>query len=639
MEHKSYKDELNLEKINVNQLDLENEIKKIGDDLKDKEDYLSDINVDIVDADKEIIEQVELKDDCLRRLHNIDESIVKIDVDEVKRLIRTSKRDRDELKVQIDDIERDVVLLPKDFDNDNFDRLNALDDKYTAEKAKRDIEIAQLNGLFRQNEDKIKNVDKDIKNEKIKYINYLENNIGGLRVELRETINEINTNSINKRISFENQKNTLKNEISNLKQSGLDEKKNISNYNDMLSGKNQRCPTCNQIIESKDEEHMTGLINESTKKIEDITKLGKLKIDKLNDITDKMTSLETLTNTLIEEKKQEFGEKIKVVQSKIDNFDISLIQDRVSEILKNKEIAGLENQSLASKIDERKKYVEKLEIELKRLNLKISSLKVDKALNEKYKTLTHKRDLLLSEFKDYQRTFELNTKLLDEYVKNENLILENEKIKNDLVSIKEKIDSLTSKKSELLDDKLSYSSEITLSKKVIEDLKDKLERYIIQEKLEELHNVYLKLMHRTGLPTYLLTKNIDILNEELNVLLTNIDFTLFFDEDLNLKLQHDGFDDVINVIESSGYERTISAVVLKMVLRTINFKSKCNIIFLDEIMNKCVGKSVNKFLELLDTMKTKIDKIIIIEQNNEIPSDFIISTKKDENGISSLEVI
>ena len=531
------------------------------------------------------------------------------------------------------------MLLPKDFDNDNFDRLNALDDKYTAEKAKRDIEIAQLNGLFRQNEDKIKNVDKDIKNEKIKYINYLENNIGGLRVELRETINEINTNSINKRISFENQKNTLKNEISNLKQSGLDEKKNISNYNDMLSGKNQRCPTCNQIIESKDEEHMTGLINESTKKIEDITKLGKLKIDKLNDITDKMTSLETLTNTLIEEKKQEFGEKIKVVQSKIDNFDISLIQDRVSEILKNKEIAGLENQSLASKIDERKKYVEKLEIELKRLNLKISSLKVDKALNEKYKTLTHKRDLLLSEFKDYQRTFELNTKLLDEYVKNENLILENEKIKNDLVSIKEKIDSLTSKKSELLDDKLSYSSEITLSKKVIEDLKDKLERYIIQEKLEELHNVYLKLMHRTGLPTYLLTKNIDILNEELNVLLTNIDFTLFFDEDLNLKLQHDGFDDVINVIESSGYERTISAVVLKMVLRTINFKSKCNIIFLDEIMNKCVGKSVNKFLELLDTMKTKIDKIIIIEQNNEIPSDFIISTKKDENGISSLEVI
>ena len=241
--------------------------------------------------------------------------------------------------------------------------------------------------------------------------------------------------------------------------------------------------------------------------------------------------------------------------------------------------------------------------------------------------------------KDVKRLFEDNTRSLSEYNKSEELIKENLRTNSNLTVITEDIENLTSKRSELVNDKLSYSNDITLSRKVVEDLNSKLKKYIEQEKREELHTVYLKLMHRSGLPTYLLTKNIDILNKELNSLLTNNNFTLFFDEDLNLKLQHNGLDGVINCIEASGAERVFTSIVLKMVLRVINFKSKPNILFLDEVLNKCIGKTIDKFMELLDILKLKMDKIIIIEHNNEIASDLIINVVKSDDGISSFELI
>ena len=638
-EFKEYKKELNFDKVNVNVIDIENEIKKISDDLKDKEDYLSDVNVDIVDIDKEISDNVIIKEDYLRRLHIIDDSILKINVDDVKKKIRDSKREKDEIQVEIDDIEKETTVLPKEFNEPYLETLNGQHEKYLAEKSKRDIEIVKLSNTLRQNEEKINNVDRDINIEKSKYLDFLRNNIAGLKIESRETVNEINNNSNIKKFAIENQKNIQKNELNILKQNGINEKEKISSYTNMLNGDNQICITCNQPIVNKDEEHMNGLIQESTRKIEDITKTGKLKIEKINECTDKIAELEEVTSQLIEDKIAEFEEKVKVIQDKINNFNVSMIQDRVSDIMKNKELAESENESLGTKIDERQKFIEKLETEIKKISVKIYSLKVEKSLYDKYKTLDHKKDVLLSEIKDAQRSFDDNTKLLVEYNKNENLIKENNSLNTKLEIVKDKIEMLIYRKGELMDDKLIYSNEITLSRKVISDLGEKLAKYIEQEKREDIHNMYLKLMHRTGLPTYLLTKNINILNEELNSLLTNINFTLFFDEDLNLKLQHSGLDDVINVLESSGYERTISAVILKITLRTINFKSKPNFMFLDEILNRCVGKSVDKFLELLESLKNKIDKIVIIEHNNEIQSNLIIDCKKDEDGISSFELI
>jgi len=638
-EFKEYKKGLNLDKININLLNFQNEISGIVKELEVKQEYLSNVNLNIDEINKTLKEKNIIKDDLLINLNNIDDTILNIDVDDIKKTIYDYKQSKNQIQIDIEILNEKFSGLPTEFDNEKFEKFNEQYNKYINEKAKRDVELVQLNSLYKQNDEKIKNVDKDINIEKTKYIDFLKNNISGLKIELRETVNEINNNlNIQKNI-LESEKFTIRNEITNLKQIGLDEKKKISDYQNMINGENPICITCHQPIINKDDEHMTSLILESSKKIEDISKIGKEKMTVYNEKLSKITEIENATEELLKNKKVYYDNKIYEIQNKIDNFDISYIQDRIEEVMKNKRIAEIENNSLSDKIEERKKYLEKISNEIKKIEIVISDLKSKRLLFEKYKNLSLNRDRLVSNMKDIIRNYEDNVKLLNEYTKNEKLITDNIRINKELSIIKIEIDNLNIKVSKLLDEKLSYSNDINLTKKVISDMNEKIEKYNEQEKREEIHNSYIKLMHRTGLPTYLLTKNINILNEELSSLLTNINFTLFFDEDLNLKLQHDGLEGVINCIESSGYERTMSAVILKIVLRTINFRSKCNIIFLDEILNRCVGKSVDRFLELLDTLKSRIDKIVIIEHNNEIFSDLLISIQKDASGISSVELI
>jgi DNA repair exonuclease SbcCD ATPase subunit len=170
-------------------------------------------------------------------------------------------------------------------------------------------------------------------------------------------------------------------------------------------------------------------------------------------------------------------------------------------------------------------------------------------------------------------------------------------------------------------------------------MRERLKKYQEQLLREDIHNTYISIMSRTGLPTYLLRKNVDLLNGELSTLLSITNFDMFFDDDLNYKLEHNGLPGIQNAIESSGMERTFAALVLKVVLRTINFRSKPSFIFLDEVINRLYGESVDKFIELLNVIKEKIDKIVIIEHNNEIMAEMIVDVKKDSNGISSFEII
>ena len=638
-EFKEYKKELNFEKININPVDLQSEIERIDGETKDRKDYLSDINIELKELQDSFKEKSQRKDNLLVRLNTLDENILHINVQEVEQDIVYFEKMKNEYFISLKNLEKDMEGLIEIFDEIEYEKLNEQLTKFVNEKNKREIEIVQLENLHIQNKDKIDNVDKDINIEKSKYIDYLKNNISSLRIELREVISEINNSTAIKRNSFESQKNNIKNDLSLLKQSGLEEKKKISEYNNMLNGENQICITCHQPILTKDEEHMNNLINESTNVVEDITKKGKHKIELLTEINNKMESLNSLSDKLIDEKKIEYDGKISKIQNKIDNFEVSYIEDRIKQILSNKEKAEKDNHLLNEKIIERKIYVSKLDNEINKIETNIQLLKKDKILYEKFKTLNFNKEKLTSKLKDSKRSFDESERLLNDYHKSEAKIKENGIINKELDIIKLEILDIDKKMIQFNNDKIVYSNEITLYTKVLSDLKEKLQKFIEQEKREELHTVYLKLMHRTGLPTYLLTKNIDILNEELNSLLTNINFILFFDEDLNLKLQHDGLDGVINCIEASGAERVFSSVVLKMVLRVINFKSKPNILFLDEVLNKCFGKTVDRFMELLDTLKSKIEKIVIIEHNNEVVSDLIINVIKDKDGISSFEVI
>lgn len=140
------------------------------------------------------------------------------------------------------------------------------------------------------------------------------------------------------------------------------------------------------------------------------------------------------------------------------------------------------------------------------------------------------------------------------------------------------------------------------------------------------------------MPSFLLRKSINIINDELRNLLDDVDFDIFFNDELILELVHDITpNQSIECVTSSGMERTFSAIVLKLALRKINTKSKPSFLIFDEIMGKLNKKNVEKFNNLIEQIKLSIDNIIIIEHQNMINYDYIIDVKS-ENGVSRFEI-
>jgi len=97
---------------------------------------------------------------------------------------------------------------------------------------------------------------------------------------------------------------------------------------------------------------------------------------------------------------------------------------------------------------------------------------------------------------------------------------------------------------------------------------------------------------------------------------------------------------IIDCIGGSGKERTFSALPIKMALNQINVKAKPTIFLLDETMGKLDEEgSVEEFIEMLQIIKTKVKKLLVIEHKYEINPDYLITVQLDDDGISSAELV
>ena len=102
---------------------------------------------------------------------------------------------------------------------------------------------------------------------------------------------------------------------------------------------------------------MSSLIKESTDKIKDISIKGKEKINSLNETISMMKEIDDTTEEILKDKKLSYDNKISDIQYKIDNFNISYIQDRIEEVMRNKSNSEIDNKSLIDKIEERIKNI------------------------------------------------------------------------------------------------------------------------------------------------------------------------------------------------------------------------------------------------------------------------------------------
>ena len=220
-------------------------------------------------------------------------------------------------------------------------------------------------------------------------------------------------------------------------------------------------------------------------------------------------------------------------------------------------------------------------------------------------------------------------------------IEENHRIEKGIETAKQRMGELETQEIELKEDALTKKMSVAGLDATIRDNKLLIAEFKVQEYQDSVRALYKKCVHRDGIPRQMLSNHIiPKINLTLETILSVAPFKVWLDvDDLRPKLMYyDRPEAIIDCISASGKERTFSSVVLKFALNQINVKAKPSIFLLDEVMGKLDPNAIDEFKEILQLIKLKMKKVLVVEQLIEINPDYLIQVQLDENGISSITI-
>jgi len=509
---------------------LENEALAIAElerQIIRKNEAITNAKALVQNIDDDIKRAQDKKSEELRKIHQIDQSIAKLDIQSLQKNITTYNQQ--------------IIALQKEEDQLNT-IINSLKGTYDS---------TRLATLISERDNH--------KNEEFK----LRTEINQHRLAIEQTM------------SLHHKHNG---EIEMMKRDGKSKKDEIAT---LTNSKN--CPTCGQ------EKSAETIVN-IEKKIQEISTEMYAIADKI-----KLKAADNSFQLKIEELKKSIANIEQTISNKSIGFESITV-----------EIGQLNNDKQeAEKREKLSAELNSFPVKIENLLLKIAS---DESKIEKYTELQDK----IRENKEIEKIVSTHDSVLD--------------------NLKRDRDSSMSLVSQAEGD-ISFNTRQIISKK------DLIKRFNQQEKDDRVMDIYMDCVHRDGVPTqilrnYLLPK----INNTLSDFLQPVDFNVWLDEvDLRLKMSYATHPNaVIECLGGSGKERTFSSISLKVALNEINQKSKPSLFMLDEVMGKLKEESVDEFLEFIKIIKTKVRKLIIIEQNHEIQPDYVISAVVDSNKISTI---
>lgn len=665
MEFKKWEKEQNYEKINF-------DLKASNLLIEKKQNLIHDNNNIILINENKINENIillnnnlTLKDEKLKKLNKIDEDVLNNDLKTIEDTLKTIDIDIDKINTLNNkiDYEYENIIIENNVEDliieNNKNLKILLIDKNTNELKKKDLEkdITSIEIHIQNLKNEISTFKKDeiqkIRNtitDNISTIKTYENNIlllkNNEKNRLDNIINDINNDikTINIDVSkYKKEAKLIKDEIDEIKKSGI-------------------CSECKRPFDT-DEEHIKILENTidiKNNKIEDIFieyKKINLDINKLNNKKEIIEDNIELFNNEDYSYNLTLKDNIDKQQNDIKDLKINNIKlkDNIEEInsddySNNKVLLELNNR-YSKIIESENQKIEDINIIIsksdnKELSINIKELENElEILNEKTKLKNKKQDLLNEKNSNLLKISELKTDLTfnksiyDKIILYEKYIIENNEINENIKNINNIINIINNDIEQLKEENINYNNSNVIYNNEISIIEDNIKKFNKQQKIEFINKTYASLNHRDGIPTFLLKKNLDIINYHLEKMLEDVDFILYFNENIELKMSSKNRIDVSqNAVESSGAERTFCSLALKMALHEINTTSKPDFILLDEIMGKLIENSIDEFRNFLNLIKDKIDKIIIIEHVHTIDFDHIITAKKDEYGVSTIEL-
>ena len=659
-EFKEYKKELVEEngKITLNITDAENIIIVAKAVIENNNNDITLLNNDLTKIQKTIEVKQKEKEDHIKRLHKIDETLniddlndkITFNNNKIEKCnydIETNSTKINDLKDYYDDnkLKSNIVTISKIKDENSGLKLksSSLDNDINTEnnniekitekilQLKRD-EISKLNNDIKSSNDKIENYDEDISD-------LISSEKSKLKLEEAKLIGNINV---------------LKSEISNIKENGNNKKKEIDELE-----KSKTCPTCNR---SYDEDTLHNIDNKKEELKKDLTilfdkaKAKQTEIDNLVKSNTYKDKIKNLDNNILDGFK-ELSEKIKIIKSNIDieksnienvKKDMQNINDGIYseeltvKINKGQDLLNNANKKIKEIEDKKDKLSETILLNnenLSNLDKDNKALEQDKDQYEEREKLISLNDKISLDISKYKFEIEKVNLDISKYNLQKNFLEQNNNIKKLIDNIEIEIGNLNKELKTIQESINNLNTDNTIQAKDIDKTISEISKVKEQIKKDELHKLYEKIIHRDGIPTYLLLKNIDIINSEINSLLSEQDFCMYFDENLKLKFYHHIKPAaLINAVLTSGKERTFCALALKIALRKINQKSKPDFLCLDEMTGKLIDNSISEFINFLKNVKKIVNKIIIIEHNHEVYPDMVLEVKKDKKGISTLSM-
>jgi len=517
---------------------------------------------------------------------------VTCNIERSEELIKTLETEVKEINIKIDTIENiDIpkvdgnIIKGETYHENLIKKLYKIDDEiYNLDIEKTSHDIDTLNYEIGTLEHKVKRDQESIDLLKDTYdedrLNELQSKKDTHKDEEYRLNDYIKTKNSQLR-DIEYHRGKINGDVVRLKEQGSKLKKDIE-----VLKSNTNCPTCGQLLDDNHQEHIKIQIKEIEEEMYSIAKTIKEKEEGLPKYD--------VEEEKLEEKRTEYEATI-VSKS----LEMEGVLSKIGELMNDK-----------NEVDRRKA----LELEAEKTPLRIENLNLQRV------NITQRVNL-----------YEQSLKQIEE----------NQKINLGIDAAKKRLGDLKYEKDNFKDDIYSLNTQRGQKIVTIKETGDLIVTWVEQERQDNILNIYKKCIHRDGIPTQLLkTYAIPKINKELSNLLENVGFSIWLDDnDLKLKLAYNSrLDAVIDAISASGKERTFASVALKFALNQINTKSKPTLFLLDEVMGKLTDDSVAEFVTILQAIKERMNKVLIVEHNHEVDPDYIIEVTKDENDISTLTI-
>lgn len=239
---------------------------------------------------------------------------------------------------------------------------------------------------------------------------------------------------------------------------------------------------------------------------------------------------------------------------------------------------------------------------------------------------------------DIKGQMEENLEETTKHNKNKEIIEENNKIK---AEIQEK-EELYKQHNQNVEDVESELNSIKVEVKDLgrkrDDIQSKIDEFKQLEQNNKYYELYNNIMHRDSIPLYLINKNLPVIEDVCNNMLSDN-----FDINIKLEMEDNKIKSYIEYAENkywpleliSGMEEFVVSTAIRMALVEISNIQKPNFFVIDEGFGTLDSQSFDKMNDILDVIKNRFEFVIVIshiEKMRDLVDKFI--DLKMENGFS-----